>query len=93
MLPRNIPSDQDIIDAVNEAARQLVNAEIPPGEMPLPERWRCDMSRVGFIRRRWERAVEAYKQETGLDPIESLARIEAELRGPAAAPALHVERT
>ena len=89
---RNVPADDDVLAAVNERAKALVNAELQPEERPLPEGFRCDMSRVGFIRRRWERAVDAYKKETGLDPLESLARIEAGLRDPANAPALHVEK-
>jgi hypothetical protein len=84
---RNLPTDQEILDAVNETARLLVNAE--QDEQEFPPGFRCDMSRVGFIRRRWERAVEAYKKENGIDPIEALARIEAELRNPVKAPVLH----
>lgn len=89
---KNLPLDQDILTAVNEKARQLVNAELQSNEQPLPEGFRCDMSRVGFIRRRWERAVEAYKNEMGIDPVESLQRIEANLRNPEKAPQLHIER-
>lgn len=76
---RNIPQDREILAAVNERARFYVNADTP-GEPPYPPGYRCDMSRVGFIRRRWERAVQEYKDEMGIDPIEALARIEAELR-------------
>lgn len=77
---RNVPTDHDILAAVNERARQFVNADLRPGEQPLPPGFRCDMTRVLFVRERWNRAVEEHKREHGLDPIESLARIEAELR-------------
>jgi hypothetical protein len=87
---RNIPDDQQILDAVNLAARLLVNAEIPAGERPLPEGFRCDLSRVRFIRRRWERAVEQYQNDFGINPLEALARIEAGIRRNAKV--LHVER-
>ena len=77
---RNILSDHEVLAAVNERARQIVNSEIPESEPKLPEGFRCDMSRVGFIRRRWERAVKEYLDETGLDVIECLGRIEMEIR-------------
>ena len=82
---RNIPSDQEILAAINDRAATLHDPHLPPG-------FRCDMSRVGSIRRCWERAVEEYKQLYGLNPVEALARIEAALRSPANAPELHVER-
>ena len=87
---RNIPSDHEVLAAVNERARQIVNSEIPENEPKLPEGFRCDMSRVGFIRRRWERAVEEYRNEHGLCPIEALGRIETELRRGHAV--LHIDR-
>jgi hypothetical protein len=87
---RNALTDEQVLNAVNEAARRLVNAEIEPGELPLPEGWRCDMSRVGFIRRRWERAVEQYRKDFGIDPLEVLGRIEADIRR--RTEVLHVER-
>jgi len=87
---RNIPGDHEILDAVNATARLLVNAEIPPGEKPLAEGFRCDLSRVGFIRQRWERAVEQYQRDFGINPLEALARIEADIRRRATV--LHVER-
>lgn len=58
----------------------------------MTEGFRCDMSRVGFVRRRWELAVKEHLEETGLDVLESLRRIEAELRNPINAPELHIER-
>lgn len=92
---RNIPSDHEILAAVNERARLFVNAEFIPDsqiQSPLPIGYRCDMSRIGFIRRRWERARDMHLQETGLDVLESLRRIEAALRDPINAPVLYVER-
>jgi hypothetical protein len=79
MAMRNVPPDHAILAEVNERARRRVNADTP-GEPPLPEGHRCDMSRVGFIRQRWEQAVQEYRDENGLCPIEALARIEAEIR-------------
>ncbi len=89
---RNIPNDQEILAVVNETARQMVNADLKPNEPLLPEGFRCDMSRVGFIRRRWERAVEEYKKINGLDPMESLIRMEADLRNAEKVPQLHIEK-
>lgn len=86
----NVLNDHDVLDAVNAMARSFVNSSLQPGEPRLPDNYRCDMSRVGSIRRCWEKAVEEYKREHGVDPVESLARIEAELRRNAAV--LHVER-
>ncbi len=88
---RNFPNDHHVLAAVNEEARLLVNAESDdPVEQRLPPGFRCDMSRIGFIRRRWERAVKTYKERTGIDAIEALARIEAEIRRNT--PVLHIER-
>lgn len=70
---------------VNAVARKL-------GESTLSLNHRCDRSHVGFIRRQWERAVERYRKETGIDPIEALGRIEAKLRNPVNAPELYIER-
>lgn len=93
MMHSNLPSDQEVLTAVNEEARLLVNANIDdPREPRLPSGFRCDMSRVGYIRRCWERAVEQYKVIHGLDPIESLQRLETEFRSPEKAPQLHIER-
>ena len=89
----NVPTDQEILAAVNKKACRRVNAAANKlGEPRLPLDFRCDMSRVGSIRDAWEWAVNAYKKETGLDPLEALARIEADLRSPANAPELHIER-
>lgn len=85
----NIPSDHEILKLVNELAVRLVNADLQPGEQPLPEDFRCDMSRVGFIRRRWEKAVEIARDKNGYDVIDSLRRIEADLRNPTNAPVLY----
>lgn len=95
---KNILSDHEILASVNERARLMVLAEIPPEELarlcercdPITqEGFRCDMSHVGFIRRRWDRAVKQYLDETGLDVLESLRRIEADLRSPENAPVLY----
>jgi len=86
-----IMTDQEILDAVNRDARRRFN--LMHGEKEkLPPDYRCDRSRVGAVRRQWERAVEEHKKATGVDPIEALARIEAELRSPANAPELYVDR-
>lgn len=89
---RNVPDDHAILAAVNEMARQFCNADMQPEEReraPLPEGYRCDMSRVRFIRRRWEWAVRIYWHEQEIDPIEALMRIEARLRDRDNAPVLH----
>jgi hypothetical protein len=87
---RNIPTDHEILDAVNARAVEMVNADLKVGERPLPPGFRCDMSRVRFIRERWELAVEEYRDREGIDPIEALARIEALLRRNATV--LHVDQ-
>jgi hypothetical protein len=87
---RNIPGDKEILSAVNAEAVLLVNASIDNTNEPrLPPGFRCDMSRVGSIRRCWECAVKQYKEIHGLDPIESLRRIEADLRSPEKAAVLY----
>ena len=84
-------TDQDTIDAVNKVARRRFN--LMHGEKErLPPGYRCDRSRVGAVRRQWERAVAEHKAATGVDPIEALARIEADLRSPANAPELYIDR-
>lgn len=82
-------TDQEILDAVNADARRRFN--MMHGQKLAPG-FRCDLSHVGSIRRQWNKAVAKYKESTGVDPIEALARIEADLRSPANAPQLYIDR-
>ncbi len=82
-------SDQEIIAEVNERARAYANAA---GEQSLPDGYRCNMDRHRSVREHWERAAEEYKNETGIDVLDALARHEADLRSPVNAPQLHIER-
>lgn len=84
-----LPSDLEIIAAVNELARGYVN---PSEEKMLPEGTRVDMHRWRWARRYWEQAVKEYKEKTGYDAIEALARHEAKLRSRENAPQLYIER-
>jgi hypothetical protein len=85
-------SDLDTINEVNERARAIFNAKLAPGEQPLPAIVHHDMSRVGAIRRAWEAARDAYKEETGIDVTDAIRRHEAWLRSPENAPQLYIEK-
>lgn len=85
-------TDLEIIAAVNELARGYCNAELEPGDQPLPPGTRCDMHRAGFVRRRWERAREVFLEQNGLDVLDAIKRHEAWLRSPENAPQLYVDR-
>jgi hypothetical protein len=79
-------SDQDVIAEVNEIARGLFN------DPSIPQGFRFDMSRIGDLRRKWEEARAIYKERTGIDVLDAIARHEAWLRSPENAPQLYVER-
>jgi hypothetical protein len=83
-------SDEQIIAEVNELTRIYTNKDIPFGEKPLPEGFRCDLCRVGLVREKWNEARENYKKVTNIDVLDALARHEAGIRRNAAE--LHIDR-
>jgi hypothetical protein len=87
-----LPSDLEIIAEVDDMARQSINLEMALDQAWLPPGTKCHRSRVGFIRRAWEKAREAYLKETGIDVLDAIKRHEAWLRSPDNAPELYVER-
>lgn len=78
-----MPSDQEVIAEVDAIAQRAAG---------LPVGTQYHRSRVGAIRRVWEKAREDYREKNGVDVLDAIKRHEAWLRSPENAPELYVER-